>query len=88
MPWINRKHNWLGRQSMKPEPAPKAVRERLYTVQEAADALGVDKHTVMKWLMPAEDTGPAVIPAESWFKLPGSGHIRIREWIVLQLLSG
>jgi len=49
--------------------------------------LAVDKRTVQKWMMEDEETGDAVIPAEAWFKLP-NGYIRIREWVVLELLGG
>ena len=50
--------------------------EPTYSVAEFAAIFAVDKRTVYKWLM-IED-GDAVIPPDLWFKLPGTGYIRIR----------
>ena len=88
MTWLERKENWLGTARIKPGPAPRAVRERIYTVQEVADIFRVDKRTVMAWLG-GDDEPQAVIPPDAWFKLPGkNGAIRVREYIVLKLLEG
>lgn len=83
--WLDRKKNWLGRNDGKPAPGPRRpVVEKSYSVTEASDMLGVSRQTVFKWLS-ADDDGSAVIPADAWYKLPGSGHIRIKQWIIIQL---
>ena len=82
--WLERKEGWLGKDV--PRAVPEQRVEQVYTVAFVAEKLAVDKSTVFKWLS-HEDGDGGVIPPEAWFKLP-NGHIRIREWIVLKLLSG
>lgn len=87
MTWIDKKAEmdtsggWLRAPRERPRRRP--AMEPVYTVAEVADILAISKQTVYKYLM-AED-GDAVIPAEGWFKLPGSGHIRIRHAAVMAL---
>jgi hypothetical protein len=57
--------------------------EPVYSVAQVAEIFDVTKQTVYKWLI-MED-GDSVIPPEGWFKLPGSGHIRIKRAAVLAL---
>ena len=55
-----------------------------YSVAETAELFSVHKQTVLKWLQ-ADDDGAAVFSSGDWFRLPGSGHIRIREAAILRL---
>lgn len=74
MPWIEPKGRWLPGGN---GAGPQETRERVYTVSQFADVVGVSRGTVFKWL---DDTdGDPIIPVEMWYKLPGSGHIRIYE---------
>ena len=57
--------------------------EPTYSVAQVAEIFDVTKQTVYKWLQ-VEDDDP-VIPHDGWFKLPGSGHIRIKRTAVLIL---
>lgn len=77
MPWLDPKENWLAKPRKTKQP-PQPV-EKSYSVTEVAEILSVDRKTVFKWLVPDEETGEAIIAGEAWYKLPGSGHIRIRE---------
>jgi len=79
-PWIPGSDDPPVKKRMRSEPA--------FTVAEVAKILNVDKRTVYKWLMPDEDNGEAIIPAEGWYKLPRSGYIRIKKWVVAQLQAG
>jgi len=58
--------------------------EVTYSVSETAEIFSVHKQTVMKWLQTDED-GAAVITSGAWFRMPVSGHIRIRESAILKL---
>lgn len=57
--------------------------EPSYSVAKVAKLLDVDKQTVYKWL--EVDDGDSVIPVDGWFKLPGSGYIRIKRSAVMAL---
>ena len=57
--------------------------EKVYSISEVAELLSVSRQTVCKWLS-LDESEKALSPPSGWFKLP-SGHIRIREWIVLKL---
>ena len=81
MAWIEKKEEWFGerkRNNGKPQKI-----ERSYSVSEVAELCGTSRQTVFKWLSIDEPEG-AVIPVVAWYRLP-SGHIRIREWVVVQL---
>lgn len=54
--------------------------ELFYSVSETAELFSACKQTAMKWLK-----DESVIPASAWFRLPGSGQIRIREAAILEL---
>jgi len=60
------------------------LNERVYTVSQTAQMFAVDKRVVMKWLE-LDDGGKGVIPPRGWFRLPKSGHIRIRESAIMKL---
>lgn len=60
---------------------------RIYSVTQTAELLNVDRRTVYKWLS-TDEPEYAVIPREGWFRLPGSGYIRIKEWVVNKLQAG
>jgi hypothetical protein len=84
--WIPKKKDWLGK---KAEVQEKTRRfEKVYTVAQAAAMLGVDKQTIYKYLEFDEESQDSVIPPHAWFRLPRSGYIRIKEWIVLKLMGG
>jgi len=90
MTWIEKKKNWLpnsagmrDRDTRLETGKKNKLYERVYTVGQAADILGVDRSTVLRYLSLDEPEG-AVIPPEAWYRLPG-GHIRIREWILIKL---
>lgn len=82
MTWIEKKEGWIGRKEggngKKPAPPQKS-----YSVTEVASLLGISRQTVFKWLS-LDEPETAIIPAQAWYRLP-SGHIRIREWIVIKL---
>lgn len=90
MDWLEKKENWLP-ETQKAKAKMRNIKrkpgKKLYTVDEAAKTLNVDKKTIFKW-MDFDEGKPesAVIPPWAWFKLP-SGYIRIEEWIVLKLLN-
>ena len=87
-PWIEKKEDWLGRGKKASSPAPAVRRaERMFSVSEVADLLSVTRQTVFKWLA-LDEPEEAVIPPEAWVRLPGSGHIRIKEWAVVKLQAG
>ena len=83
MAWIEKKKNWFpggGKKRPSRQEMPQT-----YSVAEVAGLLSVTKQTVYKWLLEDEDGGEAVIPEEGWFKLQGSGQIRIYKWAVEKL---
>ncbi|EFK10159.1 conserved hypothetical protein [delta proteobacterium NaphS2] len=49
---------------------------------EAARLFSVDKRTVSKWLK-----DESIIPSSEWYRLPGSGYIRIRKAAILRLMG-
>jgi predicted site-specific integrase-resolvase len=57
---------------------------KAFSVSEVAEILQVDKEIIYGWL---SDDGRenAVIPPDGWFRLPGSEHIRIKEWAMERL---
>ena len=67
----------LGRRARPKPPEP------TYSVTQVAEIFDVTKQTVYKWLQVEDDD--SVIPQDGWFKLPGSGHIRIKRAAVLAL---
>jgi hypothetical protein len=79
MAWLERK-KWFA-SSKKKRPRP----ERTYSVAEVAELFSVSKQTVMKWLMIDDETGESIISPEEWYKLPGSGYVRIKESAILRL---
>jgi len=88
MTWIDKKADmdtsggWLRRPGEQ-RPQRKPQPEPTYSVAQVAEIFDVTKQTVYKWLM--MDEGESVIPADGWFKLPGSGHIRIKYSAVMAL---
>ena len=91
MTWIDKKDEldtsggWLRRSGAR--PARRSVPfEPVYSVAQVAEIFSVDKQTVYKWLI--EEDGDSVIPPDGWYKLPGSGQIRIRHSAVLVLQQG
>ena len=80
MPWIEKKENWLKKPQTKKETLPMS---KAYSITEVAKLLSVSRRTIFKWLA-IDEPEDAVIPPEAWFRLP-SGHIRIREWVVIKL---
>ena len=68
---------------------PKGSRRRVkppeptYSVAQVAEIFDVTKQTVYKWLQAEDDD--SVIPPDGWFKLPGSGHIRIKRAVIMAL---
>ncbi len=87
MTWLERKAHWIPQRADE-APRPAQPIEKSYKVSEVAKLLSVAPGTVWKWLAADEETGEAVIPANGWYKLPGSGHVRIREWAVKMLQEG
>jgi hypothetical protein len=87
MTWIDKKDQmdtsggWLRR---KGAPPPARKPEKCYTVSQVAGLFQVDRRVVYKWLQMDEDDS-SVIPPEGWFKLPGSGQIRIKQSAVFAL---
>ena len=65
----------------KPKPS------KVFSVSQVAEILQVDKQTVYKWLS-TDAPEYAVIPSDGWFRLPLSGHIRIKGWVVDKLKAG
>lgn len=57
--------------------------EKAYSISQVAEIFSVSRTTIYKWLS-LDEPESAVIPPQAWFKLP-NGHIRIREWAVLEL---
>ena len=82
-PWIEKKEGWLrrGEKAEKPAQAVRKV-ERMFSVAEVAELMAVDPQTVKKWI------DAEVIPPAAWMRLPGSGHIRVKEWAVVKLQAG
>ena len=79
--WLEKRENWIPGTG-RGRSAKKKV-EKVYSISEVAQLFSVSRTTVFKWLS-LDEPNDAVIPPEAWFKLP-RGHIRIREWIILQL---
>lgn len=80
MQWLEKRENWI---PGKPAQRPRKKMSKVYSVTEVAQILAVSRQTVFKWLS-IDEPEYAVIPPEAWFRLL-SGHIRIREWVVLKL---
>jgi hypothetical protein len=57
--------------------------KKCYSIKEVGKILSVSRQTIYKWLS-LDEPEDAIIPPEAWFRLP-SGHIRIREWVVLKI---
>ncbi|MBW1799375.1 MAG: hypothetical protein JRJ85_01465 [Deltaproteobacteria bacterium] len=81
MAWLEKKEGWIPA-TKKGAPRKRQV-EKSYSIAEVAELLSVTKQTIFKW-MAFEEPEDAVIPPSGWYRLP-SGHIRIREWVVLKL---
>lgn len=62
---------------LKPPPEP------TYSIAQVAEIFDVSKQTIYKWLI--IDGDDSVIPPNGWFKLPGSGHIRIKRSAVVAI---
>jgi hypothetical protein len=95
LPWIDKKQGWLGSKDRVAEPQSRRAAEKkeesgpgqVYSVAQVAKMCAVDKKTIYNWMaFDKDDPGEYIIPPEAWFKLPG-GDIRIREWIIKQLLN-
>ena len=81
--WLGEKKSWFKRPASDP---PRPI-EKTYSVAEVAELFSVEKKTIYKWLIVDEYSGDAIIPLKAWFKLPASGHIRIRAWIIEELMQ-
>lgn len=71
----------MARKKATPKPS------KAFSVAQVVEILQVDKQTVYKWLS-TDAPEYAVIPPEGWFRLPRSGYIRIKEWVVEKLKAG
>lgn len=71
---------------MRQDPPPIEF-ESNYAVWEACLMLDVCKSTIYNWLHGTPERDP-VIPKDGWFKLPVSGQIRIKGWVLKKLQDG
>jgi len=83
MNWIKPKKDWIPHQK---SPTKKFLVEKAYSITQVAEMLAVSRRTIFKWLS-IDEPEYAVIPPDAWFRLP-SGHIRIREWVVIKIKRG
>ena len=85
--WIDKKNDMDTSGGVLRRPSGRRTRlrppEPTYSVAQVAEIFDVTKQTVYKWLQVEDDD--SVIPPDGWFKLPGSGHIRIKRRSVLSL---
>ena len=82
--WNDKDYSTNGGRFRHPDHVPMDP-EVSYSVAETARIFAVDKQTVMKWLSP-DDSGEAVLDSpKDWYKLPGSGYIRIRKSAIMRL---
>jgi len=82
--WLGqRRKNWL--RGGKTQTAPRRVTvstDAVCTVTEAARILGVDRTTILRKFLALDPDDSAPIPFNGWYRLPGSGHIRVYLWAV------
>ena len=58
--------------------------EKSYSITKVAEILSVTRQTIFKWLT-VDEFGNSIIPSDSWYRLPGSNHIRIKAYIIQKI---